>query len=128
MVELRYPTPNEFPLNEFPVISDYLLQLRSVAVQRPPPESVRALVGLYPARKPVRPLASLQFYSFNRTRSLYASLREMEDILGEFYLLSDIMPMVTPLPASFLAHPHDLPSRVAKTLRQRGALIYGSEE
>jgi hypothetical protein len=128
MLELRYPTPDQFPLNQFPVISDYLLQLRSVTHRRPPPDSVRALVGVYPVRKPARTPGSLSFYSFNRTRSVYASLREMEDILAEFYLLSDIMPMVTPLPASLLSHPSDLPSEVVRTLRQRGALIYGPEE
>ena len=125
---VRYRDGTELPSNLFPSISDHLRSLRSLAQRQPPPESVRAVISMFPTRATAKTPAVLRFYSFNRTRSIYASLRAMEGMLCDFYLRSEIMPMVTPLPAAFLYHPEQLPEGVVNALRQRGAVIYASEE
>jgi hypothetical protein len=125
--DVRYKEEQEFPVKEFPVLSDHLIVLRRTLAHRHPPDSVRGLVGVFPSRKLVKQPSSLRFYSFNRNRTIYGALRDMEQMLADFYLRSDILPLVIPFPERAFEKKR-LPETVMAALYHRGALIYDSEE
>jgi hypothetical protein len=120
---VRYRNVSDIPREPFQELTGYLIELHYFARDQLIPASVRGIVGILPTPR-YRAIESLQFYSLNTSRTLYGALRDMEQLLGEFYRASGILPIVTPLPARLIHYPGEIPPFVKRQVHSRGALLY----
>jgi hypothetical protein len=121
----------EFAAKTWPHVTHALWQLRrtldgSDECPRRPlnPKSLTCLVGLFPERSKTQRPKSIQFFAFSRCRSTYAALRDVEDVFAEFYLMTDMLPVITPAPDSLLRHLDRMPDQPRLEMSKRGVLVY----
>lgn len=127
---LRYSEP-ELAGDTWPQVADVFGSLRWMLAshldgepQLIQPKSLLCVVGFFPDRSRTQRPQSLEFLVFSRARSTYAALRDLEDVFGELYLRTDILPIITPAPQRMLTHPDRLPKHYLMEMAKRGGLVH----
>ena len=125
---LKYAERAQFPTESHPAITDYFYSLGNQFTEQNRPRSVVRIVGVYPRREPRRPIESLSFFAFSKSRTAYAALRNLEDVFAEFYLRTGVLPYINPLSQRYFEKPKELSQSLLNVFARNGALVYGPKE
>lgn len=125
----RYTSQQDFPYDVFPQLSDSYMVLSSWLRQGNLSNRVISVAGTFPSKYFARRQPpTLDFFPFTTNRTAYAAIREVEDVFAQFYLATNILPYLHPLPATWLKQPNLLPDNLLRRFRSKGALLYASED
>jgi len=124
---IRFTNMEQLPFDSFPALSDCFYGFSQHLLQLESKRQVMALVSLFPNKPPMRRVATLPFYSFSTNRTSYGALELLEGVLADFYLATDIFPLITPLRYRCAEDMDQLPSVLTNGLQERGVLLYDAE-
>lgn len=123
---VRYKNRNELPFEQYPALSDYFTILNEAFIQFEVKPQIKGIVSLYPTRPRKTKMDILPFYSFSTNRTGYAALKQLENVFAEFYLQTEILPVINPIHASYLDKYKELPLHIVRKFQKRGVILYGN--
>ena len=124
--EVKYRNKKEFIESQDHLLTDYFLQLSDELKYLESKRQLKGVLSLYPQRSRKTEFEVLPFYTFSTNRTSYASLKLVEDVFANFYLQTDILPIVNPIHHSYIKNYKDLPRHLVRKFLDRGALLYAN--
>ena len=123
---IKFRDQIDFETSNFPDFMDRYYLLQDIVKQKKLSHRVLGIGGILPLKRPQK-IRTMSFVSISTNKTYFAALKEVQALFGEFYLESGIFPKISVIPKEFLIHPKDVAPSVYRRLKERGALIYGTE-
>jgi len=124
--EVRFRNETELMQADHPVLTDYFITLSKEMEYLNRKNQVKGVLSLYPVSQRVRRFEVLPFYVFSSTRTSYASIKLVEEVFSEFYLKTEVLPVINPIHSSYIERFTELPNHLVKKFITRGAVLYGN--
>jgi len=123
---VKYQRRDEFPFNQHPILSDHFMMLHKSFLQFEKKPQIRGIISLFPFKPRKTKLEVLPFYSFSTNKTGYAALKLLEDVFAEFYLKTEILPVINPMHFTYIENYKKLPMHIVRKFQKRGAVLYAS--
>jgi hypothetical protein len=132
---IRYTKPQDFPISEYPVLTDHFLGLNLEFKRHPPKKTVKKILGVYPTRKKLREklcpekknVSFLYFPVFSTSKTSYATIKELSSVFSEYFINLSIIPIISPYPDYLFAEPKLLAKNTFDNFYENGAILYDIE-
>ena len=121
---VKYRDEDEFPYDQHPDLSDHFMLLKQSFRQLEEKPQVRGIISLFPPESRKTGIEVLPFYSFSSNRTGYAALKLLEEVFAEFYLKTEILPVINTMHCKFIRQYRELPVHIVRRFQERGAILY----
>lgn len=125
--EVRYRGEDEFLQSQDPILTDYFIWLSRELRSLQDKQQVRGILSLFPLKPRKTKFEVLPFYAFSTNRTAYATLVNLEDVFANFYIKTDIFPVINSIHHSYIENYKELPHPLVRKFFQRGALLYDNQ-
>ena len=123
---VKYKLEEELPFNQHPALSDHFMRLKQSFRQFEDKPQVKGIISLFPVKPRKIKMEVLPFYSFSSNKTGYAALKLLEDVFAEFYLQTEILPVINPMHFTYIKKYKNLPLHIVRKFQNRGAVLYAS--
>jgi len=114
-------TKDRYPLDINNSILMRVNSITSIMKERKISKSIKHIIAIPRFR---RQGDNMMFYAFATNRTAYGVIRRLSKVFTEWYLETELLPLIKPIQNKFYNKPKQLPYNIVKNLRERGVKVY----